>query len=316
MENISEKLSDDKIEYPQKISKQKHPLKSAILFIVSLLLFIILVYHFFISAPGNFPNGVIVNIGQGSSLRNISLDLKNKNIIRSRMAFETFVILYGGEKHIAYGDYLFESKIPVYEIAKRIAIKDRHLAPIKVTIPEGFDNIQIADAFSQKLPAFNKEKFLNLTKDKEGYLFPDTYFFFSNANENDTLKYLTDDFNKKIKPILSEIDSSGKSEKEILTMASIIEREAKGDADRGYVSGILWNRINKSMPLQVDADQDTYKTKGLPDNPICNPGVLAIEAAIHPVVSNYLYYLHDKNGVIHYAKTFAEHKHNKKLYLK
>ena len=99
-------------------------------------------------------------------------------------------------------------------------------------------------------------------------------------------------------------------------MASIIEREAKGDSDRGYISGILWNRINKNMPLQVDAALKTYKTKGLPEQPICNPGLEAIKAAIHPVLSNYLYYLHDKNGVIHYAKTFEEHKKNKLKYLK
>ena len=69
------------------------------------------------------------------------------------------------------------------------------------------------------------------------------------------------------------------------------------------------------MLLQVDAAPETYKTKGLPTNPICNPGLKAIEAAIHPLNSTYLYYLHDKNGIIHYAKTFAEHKQNKIKYL-
>ncbi len=314
--SLENPIINEQIENKGNLPKKKKFIKSAILSLVSLFLFVFLVYQFFLSTPLNFPDGIIVNIGQGSSLRNISLDLKNKHVIRSRLAFETFVILDGGEKHIANGDYLFEQGVPVFEVARRIAVKDRHLAPIKITIPEGFDNIQIADAFVQKLPTFNKENFLNLAQGKEGYLFPDTYFFFSNAKEQDVLKSLMDDFNKKIKPIISDINASGKTEQEIIVMASLIEREAKGDADRGYVSGILWNRINKGMPLQVDADPSTYKTKGLPESPICNPGLLAIEAALHPVASNYLYYLHDKNGQIHYAKTFTEHKHNKKLYLK
>ena len=127
---------------------------------------------------------------------------------------------------------------------------------------------------------------------------------------------MSDNFERKIKTVRSDIVSSGKSENAIITMASIIEREAKGDIDRGYISGILWNRINKKMPLQVDASPDTYKVKGLPENPICNPGMEAIKASIHPVLSNYLYYLHDRNGIIHYAKTFEEHKKNKLKYLK
>ena len=99
-------------------------------------------------------------------------------------------------------------------------------------------------------------------------------------------------------------------------MASIIERESKGDVDRRVISGILWKRIKIGMPLQVDAAPDTYKTKGLPKSPIGNPGILAIQAAIHPTRSPYLYYLHDKNGNIYYAKTFLEHKQNIARYLK
>ncbi len=110
-----------------------------------------------------------------------------------------------------------------------------------------------------------------------------------------------------------------------------------GDSDRAIVSGILWNRLNKGMPLQVDATlgyvtgkssseltvndlksdslYNTYTHKGLPPGPISNPGIAAIGAAIHPDISPYLYYLHDKNGVIHFARTFAEHKQNIAKYL-
>jgi UPF0755 protein len=150
----------------------------------------------------------------------------------------------------------------------------------------------------------------------EGYLFPDTYFFLTDANETDVINSMNDNFKKKMTPLLPDINTFGKTEKEIITMASIIEREAKGDADREIISGILWKRIKIGMPLQVDAAPETYKTKELPRNPIGNPGLLSIKAAIHPVSSSYLYYLHDKNGYIHYAKNFTEHQINIRKYLK
>lgn len=152
-------------------------------------------------------------------------------------------------------------------------------------------------------------------QNKEGYLFPDTYFFFDTSSEKDVLYSMSNNFKEKIVSIQSEISASAKSEQNIIIMASIIEREAEGNADRTIISGILWNRISKNMPLQVDSAPETYKIKGLPSAPICNPGLKAIEAAMHPVSSSYLYYLHDKNGIIHYAETFAEHKQNKIKYL-
>ena len=105
-------------------------------------------------------------------------------------------------------------------------------------------------------------------------------------------------------------------EKEIITMASLIEREAKGSVDRNMISGILWNRFNKGILLQVDSAPETYKIKGLPDNPICNPGIEAIKSALNPENSSYLFYLHDKSGMIHYAVTFVEHQKNIVKYLK
>ncbi|MFZ2072763.1 MAG: endolytic transglycosylase MltG [Minisyncoccia bacterium] len=290
--------------------------KFSIFFIVGIILFFIAVYFFFFSAPNNFPKGLIMNIENGTSLRHLSKDLKTNHIIRSRIAFESFVIIYGGEKHLVLGDYLFENKAPVFEIARRISKGEYHLAPVKVTIPEGFNVSQIADTFYLKLHDFNKEKFLLEAKPREGYLFPDTYFFLTTANEKDVLKSINDNYKKKITPILDDINSVKKTENEIITMASIVEKEAKGDSDREIISGILWNRILKGMPLQVDAAPDTYKTKGLPKSPICNPGLEAIKAAIFPKSSNYFYYLHDKDGIIHYARTFEEHKLNKFKYLK
>ncbi len=284
--------------------------------VIGIIIFFILFYSLFFSAPKNFPIGQTIKVEQGISLRILSKELKAEKVIRSRVAFETFVILYGGEKHIAPGDYFLENKLPVFEIARRISNRDHHLAAIKITIPEGFDVAEIADTFVSKLDNFNKKDFLIEAQKSEGYLFPDTYFFFSSATELDVFKYMQNNFNKKIAYLLPEMKDSGKNEKEIIIMASIIEREAQGDADRAIISGILWNRIAKKMPLQVDAVPETYKTKGLPENPICNPGIEAIIASIHPKVSSYLYYLHDKNGMVHYASSFVEHKQNIQKYLK
>jgi len=294
-----------------KLNFSRHPLA---FFSAGAILFLGFFYFLAFSAPLHFPKGIVVSITKGETLRSISLELKEKRVIRSRTSFEAFVILFGGERHIALGDYLFESKMPVFEVASRIAGEKRHLGSVRITIPEGFDVEEIADTVSPKLPNFNRDRFL--AQAREGYLFPDTYFFLSSNDERDVLGYLSDNFEKKTKPLSREIAVSGKTGSEIITMASLIEREAKGDADRGYISGILWNRLNKNMPLQVDSAPDTYKKRGLPEHPICNPGLASIRAALHPVKSNFLYYLHDGAGNIHYARTFEEHKANKLKYLK
>lgn len=287
-----------------------------IFYALGAIIFLVFFYFLFLSPPADFPVGTIFKVEHGDTLRNVSLKLKNENVIRSRLAFEAFVIIFGGEKQVVEADYYFENKLPVWKVAQRIRKGEHHLAPIVVVIPEGFDTAQIAETFSFKLPNFDEIKFLEMTAGLEGYLFPDTYFFLINDTEAAVLKSMRENFKKKLSPLAGEIISSGKKEKEIINMASIVEREAKGDLDRGLISGILWKRMKIGMPLQVDAAPETYKTRGLPKNPISNPGMEAIKAAIHPQSSPYLYYLHDKNGDIHYAKSFFEHRQNVLKYLK
>jgi len=313
MENFSS--SNEPIS-PDKLLKSKSFFQKTAVYVLVVFLGLVVGYILFLSAPSAFKAPVVVNIEKGASLRTVSLKLKNEHLIRSRVVFEIFVILYGGEKHIIPSDYLFENKSPVFKIARRISKGENRLAPIKITIPEGFSSIDIAQSFSAKLSNFNKDKFLIKAKSLEGYLFPDTYFFFMTDNEEIALKLMTDNYERKIKTIRAEIVSLGKTEKEIIIMASIIEREAKGEADRGFISGILWKRLAINMPLQVDAAPDTYKTRGLPSSPIASPGLSAIKAALYPDSSPYLYYIHDKDGNIYYAKNFEEHKANISKYLK
>ncbi len=314
MENLpsSNNESKDSTSLNKKLFFQR----KRVFYFFGIILCFVLFYFLFFSAPKSFPVGIIINIKDGESLRAVSKDLKTKDMIQSRAIFETLVITLGGEKYIAPGDYLFENRISIFDIAKRFAKGERHLAPIKVTIPEGFNVEDISKVFSDKLPKFNAEKFLAEAIKKEGYLFPDTYFFYTGDTEQNVLNAMNSNFEKKILSIKSEIVSSGKTEKDIIIMASLVEKESKGDIDRDVISGILWHRLLIGMPLQVDSDLYTYKNKGLSLAPICNPGMKSIEAAIHPKVSNYLYYLHDKDGNIHYAKTFEEHKLNKRKYLK
>jgi UPF0755 protein len=279
------------------------------------ILFAFMFFYFFTSAPFS-GEAKIIKIEKGSNLRDISLSLKKEKIIRSRFLFESFVILFDGEKRIPDGYFNFEKKMPVYQIARRIANRNRNVENIRITIPEGFTVVDVANTIEGKLPNFNKDNFLLQAIDKEGYLFPDTYFFFGPDSEKEVLESLSSNFSKKIKSIEEDIKKSGKKIEDIIVMASIIEGEANGSADRNMISGILWKRIEKNMPLQVDVAPITYKERGLPEKPISNPGLSSILAAIYPEQSDYLFYLHQKDGQIRFAKNFEEHKKNIRLYLR
>lgn len=273
-------------------------------------------HFFFLSPPRSFPVGQTVNIEKGYSLQKVSSTLKENKIIRSRTAFEFFVILFGGEKKIQPAYYNFSEELPVFAVAWRVGGGKFFMPPVSVTIPEGFNSEKIANAFGKKLPNFNREQFLVASEGLEGYLFPDTYFFLNTDGAKEVVEAMSKNYEKKIEPLRSEITASGRTEHQIITMASIIEGEANGDEDRALISGILWKRFKIGMALQADAAPITYKEKGLPSNPISNPGLQAIKASIHPESSLFLYYLHDQDGNIHYAKSFAEHTANKRKYLK
>ena len=279
------------------------------------IVFLIFLNLFVFSAPASFPIGTTITVREGMGLRSVSLLLKKENIIRSRLIFEAFTLFYGGEKRIIAADYFFGDKLPVSEVALRISAGQTGIAPVAITLPEGSDNEEIATLLATKMKNFDKEKFLSLAQGREGRLFPDTYFFSNRSSEEDALRLFDENYERKLKPLRPEISSSGHTEEEIIVMASIIEREADGDHDRAKISGILWKRVRIDMALQADAAPITYKERGLPKSAIANPGLKAILAAIHPENSEYLYYLHDKDGGIHYARNFEEHKANRLKYL-
>jgi UPF0755 protein len=266
------------------------------------------------SPPNNFPTKQIINVKEGAGLLEIAQELKDEHVIRSTTWFRIGVILIGGEKGAQSGDYYLPSPEGSLKLAWRMATGARDLALVKITIPEGYTNAQIDTLFDSRFPLFDHKYFL--TKAPQGYLFPDTYFIYVNATATSTLGLLQDNFHKKVDPLADAITASGHSIYNIIDVASILEAEAKTPLDMATISGIIWKRLKENIPLQVDADPDTYKHTGLPPSPINNPGLNAIEAAIHPTTSPYLYYISDKQGLIHYAKTLPEQDANIDKYLK
>lgn len=292
-----------------------------------------------IAPPARFPKGdQIITIAPGQSLKSVGTDLKNLHYIRSRFIFSAIVTILGEEKSIPSGDYFISKPVTVFALGRQIAFGNHNLVPIKITIPEGDTVREIGSILSEKLPNFPLEEFLNKAFPHEGYLFPETYFLYPKTDPADIITEMEGMFTSQTEGLFTPAALAGKKKGDIVVMASLIEREARGADDRAIISSILWNRISRGMRLQVDATvafaankpdsalqksdfaidspYNTYLHKGLPPAPIANPGKLALAAALNPATTSYLYYLHDKHGSIHYAKTYAEHLANIAKYLK
>jgi UPF0755 protein len=289
-------------------------------------------------APGHFPSGTIFEIKQGESLIEVSKRLEEEKIIKSAFMFRNIIFIKGGEKKIMLGFYYFTHRQNMWTVASRVLDGDYYLETIRITIPEGTNRFVMADIFESKLPRFSSEEFLHKTKNDEGYLFPDTYVFLPHADTNVVIQAMSSNYERKIQPLRESFEKFGKTEKEIITMASIIEGEARQYETRKIIAGILWKRLSINMPLQVDtafvyingkttfdltrddlADSsspyNTYTHKGLPPTPISNPGLNSIEATLNPVKTNYLYFLTGHDGIMYYASTHEGHVVNKQKHL-
>jgi UPF0755 protein len=218
-----------------------------------------------------------------------------------------------------------------------------------VVIPEGLRKEEIADIISNTLGWSEEEenKWINTYTamdydHTEGVYFPDTYLIPVDEAPLDVAKRLQAKFNEKFAPYATEAVKENIKWTTLLRLASVVQREAANKSDMPMVAGILWNRLLKNMKLEVDAtlqyargdtgegwwapitvadkqvnsQYNTYKNTGLPPHPISNPGLEAIEAALHPASTTCLYYLHDKTGTIHCSDTFEGHKQNITNYLK
>ncbi len=242
----------------------------------------------------------------GSSATQIGSNLYKSGLIKNPTAFKIYVQFSGVSGGIQAGNYRLSPSFNLFQIVSQLS---KSPLEIKVTIPEGLTGEEIAAKFAKSLDQNQAfiDKFLTDSQKDEGYLFPDTYLVANNATPGAILTKMKANF---------DVRTAGMNlTRDQVILASIIERETKGIEERPIVAGILTNRLNAGMALQVDIAPITYKEVGLPAAPIANPGLVSLQAAANPIKTDYWYYLHDPTGTIHYAKTLLEQNANIKKYL-
>ncbi|MBI2096508.1 MAG: endolytic transglycosylase MltG [Candidatus Taylorbacteria bacterium] len=295
-------------------------------------------YTLLFAPPLDFPSGDTVVISRGASASDISEQLYDANIIKHASVLSLILRISGASSRVKSGAYLFKTPENVFTVARRLSTGAYGLPPVSITFPEGVTVRDIAEKVSGALPLITSGEIISLGKSQEGYLFPDTYFFPPDATAQSVINAMRKNFDAKTASLSGDIQTSGYSLPDIITMASLVEKEARTVENRRIVAGILWDRLDIGMPLQVDAvfgyifNRDTYspsfsdlKTEspynlylhtGLPPGPIANPGIESIQAALHPTKTDYLYYLTGSDNLMHYATTYIEHQSNQRKYLK
>jgi len=295
-------------------------------------------YLYLIRPPDAFPLDRLVTVPEGQSLAQIAGTLEEQGIVQSALTFRITATILGKGREMRAGDYLFKEPEDLFSVTRTISIGAYGLEPIHIRIGEGATTRQMAVIFASQLERFNQANFLVQAQPMEGYLFPDTYFFLPNATEETVIKTMRQNFDIHEATIDDQVKASGHTLDEIVTMASIIEREAgpAGD-DRRMISGVLWNRLTKGMALQVDVSflytvgkstfdltrkdlasdsaYNTYTHKGLPPTPIGSPSMNSLIAAVNPIKNDYIFYLADSSGVTHYSKTYTQHLIKKNTYI-
>lgn len=289
------------------------------------------------TAPSDFPQYRIVSIPQNIGLTGSASILKTEHIVRSEILFKVIALVIGGRRSMKSGDYLFDTPVGVWTVARRLVSGEQGLSRVKVTFPEGATTREMGKILTNAIPGFDADDFYKKASPDEGYIFPDTYFFFPNVTVDEVVKTARKEFDEKTSSLATQIKASGRSLHDIIIMASIVEKEGVDDASRHLIAGILWKRLDRGVRLQIDSPflysigkssdkltladlaldspYNTYRRDGLPAGPISNPGLSAIDAAIHPTASPYWFFLSDSKNVFHYARTFAEHVANKQKYL-
>ena len=300
-----------------------------------------------VSGTQDFQDFLIV---RGSSANRIGNNLEEEGLIQNALAFKVYSQVTGKSKKIQAGEYRLSPHLSLAEIVNQLT---KGPVEVWVTVPEGLRREQVVERFISGLGKEGedaitfRQEFLVESEGLEGYLFPDTYLFPKTASGSAVVIKLQTTFDTKIAGFEEGVAESDLSLKEIVTLASIIERETKTDEERPIVAGILINRLEEGMALQADAtvqyttatidcegavecdwwptvtraDLDidslynTYEYPGLPPGPIANPGLSSLKAAINPSNTDYFYYIHEPSGQIHYAETLDEHNANVRRYL-
>lgn len=302
-------------------------------------------YDYLLQPPSKNQTQEIFIVKQGQTVSEIAINLKKVNLIKSPLAFRLLVTQIGIAKNIQAGDFRLSHDMS----AKAIAAELTHGAiDVWITLPEGLRKEEQAAKFEEKLKfgaqdkyQFNKKEYIKIAE--EGYMFPDTYLIPKDATAQDIAKKMRFTFDSKVQDELAK-NKTFLSTDEIIKLASLIERESKTEEERPIIAGILINRLNARIALQVDATVqyakgydssrgswwpqittddyqsvkspfNTYLNIDLPPTPICSPGLASIKAALNPKDTDFLFYLHDLQGRVHYSKTIQEHNENIKKYL-
>lgn len=299
------------------------------------------------------PVETTIEITRDDNLNTIATKLHDEGLIKYKWFFKAFGRLRHAESRIGIGTYAVDSDMDYDALINRMSNKNASLTAntVKISIPEGYNVRQII-ALMDKYGVNTAEKLTDAAMNSdfnysfidnnkkgdltrlEGYLFPDTYEFFVDEDPTHALSRLLDNFNTKMSDeLMQKVEASGYSLNQILTIASLIEKETDG-TDRENIASVIYNRLNNIgetyHKLQIDAsliyglgDNYTgtltssdlnYNTpynlsmyEGLPPTPIANPGLASIRAALEPAQTNYYFYALGKDGVHHFFKTYAEH---------
>lgn len=295
-------------------------------------------WQYLFAPPATFPAGSTVTIAQGASAPEIAGTLAERNIVArpSVLLFLFRISETSGQIH--FGTYRFQVSENALVVAYRLITGSYGIPPVRLTFVEGITVREMAAQITIAFPQISETMFSQAARPYEGYLFPDTYLFSPSADAASIVATMRANFDAKIASLSSAIHASGHSLSDTVIIASLVEKEARTTASRRIVAGILWNRLELDMPLQVDAvfgyifNRDTYSPSfadlkvdspyntythtGLPPGPIANPGLDSLEAVINPTRTDYLYYLTGNDELMHYATTYAGHQANQKKYLK
>lgn len=309
----------------------------------TLILFVVLVglwsvYLYVKTPPSNFPINTDIVIPAGSTVQETAFLLKENNFIRSELAFFLYFTFVENPASLKASTYSFTEPLDLTNLSLRLTQGNYGVGLLRLTHIEGETVKDLAKNANNILSDFDEDKFIKLATPYEGKLFPETYMIPAHYNEEELLELLLKTFDEKIKPLQEQIASSSLSLDEIIILASILEREANSKESKEIVSGILQNRLAISMPLQADATieyvlnkplkeltpedlkidspYNTYLNKGLPPTPIGNPGLESILAVLHPMKTDYMFYVTGEDGNFYYAKDFDEHRANIKKHLR
>jgi UPF0755 protein len=296
------------------------------------------------SASGAYPTEVRVE--SGDSFATVTRKLREQQVISNGLFFSLWARFNGSEKKVHQGLYRFESSVAPWEVLERL-VSGKGIF-FSVTIPEGLTIKEIADLLD-KMQIADREKFLAAATDTnvlgalgladhglEGYLFPSTYHFIPATPERDIINTMAEQFRKSSQPLLAKAGSSQLNTHELLTLASIVEKETGVEAERGLVAAVFFNRLKRQMPLQSDPTviyglknftgnltkkdlrddnpYNTYRISALPPGPICNPSLSSIKAVLNPPDLPYLYFVSKNDGSHVFSETIEEHNQAVKTY--